>query len=64
MSPDHLCEEGLAELEDFEVPFSIIFLLFVFLTLPNVIQFNRHFPIYGIIDRLFPQDIQNLDHGF
>ena len=53
MSLDHLCEEGLEELEDFKIPFSIIFFVFVFLTLPYMIHFNRNFHIYGIIARLF-----------
>ena len=26
MSPDHLCEEGLAHREDIEIPFHVIFL--------------------------------------
>ena len=52
MSQDHLYEEGPAELEDFEVPSIIIFFIFVFLTLPYMIHFNRHFHIYGIIARL------------
>ena len=53
MLSDHLSEEDLTKLEEFKVPFNIIFFLFVFLTLPYVIQFNGHLHIYGIIDRLF-----------
>ena len=43
MLPDHASDEGLAELEEFKVPFSIIFFLFVFLTLPHAIHFNSIF---------------------
>ena len=53
MSPDRLSEEGLEESEEFEVPFSITFLLFVFLTFPLVIHFNGHFYTYGTIARIF-----------
>ena len=33
MSPDYLSEEGLAEFEEIEVPFSIIVLLFILLSI-------------------------------
>ena len=51
MSPDHLCEEGPAEFEEIEVPFSIIFLLFILLS--YVIHFNGHFYIFGLLARIF-----------
>ena len=53
MSPDHLYEEGLAEFEEIEVPFSIIFLLFILLTISYVIHFKRHFYIFGLLARMF-----------
>ena len=53
MSPDHLCEEGPAEFEEIEVPFSITFLLFILLTISYVIHFNGHFYIFGLIARIF-----------
>ena len=43
MSPDHLNEEGSAELKEIETPFSIIFLLSVLLTISYGIHFNGHF---------------------
>ena len=43
MSPDHLNEEGLAELEDIEIPFSIIHLLSILLTISYGIHVNGHF---------------------
>ena len=54
MSPDHLYEEGLAEFEEIEVPFSIIFLPFVLLTISYVIHFIRHFYIFALLARIFP----------
>ena len=52
MSPDHLNEEGLAELEETEIPFSIIFLLSVLLTISYGIHFNGHFYIFGLLARI------------
>ena len=46
MSLDHLCEEGLAEIENFNIPFSIAFLGFVFLTLPHILHFKNYFHIF------------------
>ena len=43
MSPDHLNEEGPAELEEFEIPFSIILLLSILLIISYRIHFNGHF---------------------
>ena len=52
MSPDHLNEEGLAEFEEIEIPFSIIFLLSIFLTISYGIHFNGHFYIFGLLARI------------
>ena len=49
MSPDHLNEEGLAEFEEIEIPFSIIFLLSVLLNISYRIHFNGHFYIFGLL---------------
>ena len=53
MSPDHLSEEGLAELEEIEEPYSIRSSLFVILTIPYIIHFNGHFHIFGFLARIF-----------
>ena len=53
MSPDHLNEEGLAEFEEIKIPFSIICLLFILLTISYVIHFNGHFYIFGLLARIF-----------
>ena len=53
MALGHLSEEGLAELEEIEVPFSIIYSLFVTLIISYLIHFNRHFYIFGLLARLF-----------
>ena len=53
MSLDYLCEQGPAEFEEIEVPFSIIFFLFVLLTISYMIHFNEHFYIFGILARIF-----------
>ena len=53
MSPDHLCEEGPAEFEEIEVPFSIIFFLSVLLAILYTIHHNGHFYIFGLLARLF-----------
>ena len=55
MSPDHLNEEGLAELEEIEIPFSIIFLLSILLTIPYRIHFNRHFYVFELLARILFQ---------
>ena len=52
MSPDHLNEEGLAELEEIEIPFSIIFLLSIFLTISYGIHSKSHFYIFGLLARI------------
>ena len=53
MSLDHLSEEGPAELEEIEVPFSIICSLFIILTISYLIHFNGHFYIFGLLARIF-----------
>ena len=53
MSLDHLSEEGLAEFEEIEVPFSIIVFLCVLLTISYVIHFNEHFYIFGLLAMIF-----------
>ena len=53
MSLDHLNEEGLAEFEEIKISFSIIFLLFILLTISYVIHFNGHFYIFGLLARIF-----------
>ena len=52
MSPDHLNEEGLAELEEIEIPFSITFLLSIFLIISYGIHFNGHFYNFGLLARI------------
>ena len=52
MSPDHLNEEGLAEIEEIEIPFSIIFLLSILLTISYRIHVNRHFYVFGLLARI------------
>ena len=52
MSPDHLNEEGPTELEEIEIPFSIIFLLSVLLTISYGIHFNGHFYAFGLLARI------------
>ena len=53
MSMEHLNEEGPAELEEIELPFSIIVILFILLTISNVIHFNRHFYMFRLLARIF-----------
>ena len=53
MSPDHLNEQGPAELEEIEIPFSIIFLLSVLLTISYRIHCNEHFYIFGLLARIW-----------
>ena len=52
MSPDHRNEEGLAEFEEIKIPFSIIFLLSILLTISYRIHFNGHFYIFGLLARI------------
>ena len=52
MSPDHLNEEGLAELEEIKIPFSIILLLSILLTISYGIPFDAHFNIFGLLARI------------
>ena len=52
MSLDHLNEEGPAEFEEIEIPFSIVFLLSILLTISHGIHFNGHFYIFGLIARI------------
>ena len=40
MSPDHLSEEGLAELENLDIPFSIIFLISLLLGARYIFHFK------------------------
>ena len=51
MSPDHLCEEGLAYRE--EIPFNIIFSFSIILILLYGIQLNGHFYPFRLITRIF-----------
>ena len=53
MSPDHLCEEGLAYREEIEIPFNIIFSLSIILIFLCGIHLNRHFYLFGLITRIF-----------
>ena len=53
MSLDHLNEEGPAELEENEIPFSIILLLSILLTISYGIHFNGQFYIFGLLARIF-----------
>ena len=52
MSLDHLNEDGLAELEEIEIPLSIVLLLSVLLTISYGIHFNGHFYIFGLLTRI------------
>ena len=55
MSPDHLNEEGLAELEEIEIPFSIIVLFTILLTISCRKHFNRNFYIFELLARILFQ---------
>ena len=55
MSPGHLNEEGLAELEKIKTPFSIILLFSVLLTISYGIHFNGNFYISGLLARILCQ---------
>ena len=57
MSLDHLNEEGPAELEEIEIPFSITLLLSIFLTISSGIHLNGHFYIFWIASQDFVLDI-------
>ena len=49
MSPDHLCEEGLAYSEEIEISFNIILSFSTLLIISYGIHFNRHFYLFGLI---------------
>ena len=53
MSPDHLCEEGLAYREDIEIPFHIIFSFSIILIFIYGIHLNGHFYFFGLTTRIF-----------
>ena len=53
MSPDHLCEEGMAYREEIEIPFNIIFSFSIILILLYRIHLNGHFYLFGLITRIF-----------
>ena len=53
MSPDHLCEEGLAHREDIEIPFHIIFSFSTILIFLYGIHLNTHFYFFGLTTRIF-----------
>ena len=53
MSPDHLCEEGLAYREDIEIPFHIIFSFSTILIFLHGIPLNKHFYFFGLTTRIF-----------
>ena len=52
MSLDLLNEEGLTELEEIEIPFSIIFLLSPFLTISHGIHCKQTFLHFGLLARI------------
>ena len=53
MSPDHLCEEGLAHREDIEIPFHIIFSFSTILIFLYEIYLNGHFNFFRLTTRIF-----------
>ena len=53
MSQDHLCEEGLANREDIEIPFHIIFSFSIILIFLYGIHLNGHFYFFGLTTRIF-----------
>ena len=53
MSPDYLCEEGLAYREDIEIPFHIIFTFSPILIFLYGIHLNGHFYFFGLTTRIF-----------
>ena len=44
--------EGLAELEEIEIPFSIVMLLSILLFISYGIHFKEHFYIFGLLDKI------------
>ena len=52
MSLDHLNEEGKAELEEIQIPFSIILLFSILLTISYGTHFDGHFYIFGLLTRI------------
>ena len=52
MSPDHLCEEGLAQRENIKSPFHVIFLFSMILIFLYGIHLNAHFYFFGLIIRI------------
>ena len=48
MSPDHLCEEGLANREDIEIPFHVVFSFSTILIFLYGIHLNAHFYFFGL----------------
>ena len=53
MSPDHLCEEGLAYREEIEIPFNIILSFSIILILLYRIIHYGHFYLFRLITRIF-----------
>ena len=49
MSPDHLCEEGLAHREEIEIPFNGILFFSILLTISYRIHLNIHFTLARIL---------------
>ena len=52
MSPDHLCEEGLAYREDIEIPGNILFSFSIILIFLYGIHLNGHFYFFRLITRI------------
>ena len=52
MSPDHLCEEGLAHREEIEIPFNVILFFSILLTISYRIHLNGHFYLFRLIARI------------
>ena len=52
MSPEHLCEEGLAHREEIEIPFNVILFFSLLLTISYGIHLNRHFYLFRWIARV------------
>ena len=53
MSPDHLCEEGLAHREDIEIPFHIIFSFSTILIFLYGIHLNAYINFFRLTTRIF-----------
>ena len=53
MSPDHLCEEGLAHREEIEIPFNVILSFSILLIISYGIHLNGNFYFFGLIARIF-----------